>query len=396
MDRSGRELILATASDSQFARQVADHLDLFIGVIASDGNNNLDGSRKLHAILAQSNVGGFDYMGNARADLPLWAASREAYVVDPPRRISHLVHRQSRVVKEFTVPHKRFRACVRAMRLHQWLKNLLVFVPLLAGHHWQQYELIEASLLAFLAFGLAASSGYWINDLLDLEADRQHPEKHTRPFASGALPLHWGMAGIPVMVCSAVLLALLLPWQFMAALAAYYALTLLYSLFIKRIVMLDVTVLALLYTLRILGGAAATGIVPSFWLLAFSLFLFLGLAIVKRYTELLLLQGKGRETVLGRGYQAGDLGLLGMLGISSGFLSVLVMALYINSNSVSALYTQPELIWFLCPLLVYWNGYIWFQAHRGKMHHDPVVFAARDPVSWLVAGLAGLVLLIAR
>ncbi|MGB1581860.1 MAG: hypothetical protein ACPHER_10190, partial [Nevskiales bacterium] len=217
-----------------------------------------------------------------------------------------------------------------------------------------------------------------------------------RPFASGDLPVVWGVVGVPLLLLAAVLISMPLPWDFMFVLGAYYLLTLSYSFWLKRIVMLDVTVLALLYTLRILAGSAATGILPSFWLLAFSMFLFLGLAILKRYTEFTALRERGGQTAPGRGYQADDVGLLGMLGTSSGFLSVLVLALYINSDAVRILYTQPEIIWFVCPLLIYWMGRMWFKAHRGLMHHDPVVFAARDPISWLVVALGAGIFFLAR
>ncbi|MDX1497153.1 MAG: UbiA family prenyltransferase [Salinisphaeraceae bacterium] len=392
----GRRIVLATASDQRFAHQVAVHLNLFDAVLASDGLQNLDGKRKLVAIGVDSDTPAFDYVGNARADLPLWAAARQSYVATASKRVRNLAKQKANVIKEFNVLPNRLSACYRAMRFHQWLKNLLVFLPVVASHQWGSPQVFTTSLLAFFAFGFVASSGYWANDLLDIESDRQHPQKNKRPFASGDLPILWGVLGVPILLLVAILTSLLLPWDFLIVIAVYYVLTLFYSLWLKRLVMLDVTVLALLYTLRILAGAAATGIVPSFWMLAFSMFLFLGLAILKRYTEFMAVKAQGEVATPQRGYETGDLPLLGMLGASSSLLSVLVLALYINSDAVRILYAQSELIWFMCPLLIYWTGRMWFKAHRGQMHHDPVVFAARDPVSWFVVGLAAAVFLLAR
>jgi len=285
------------------------------------------------------------------------------------------------------------RNIVTALRLHQWSKNVLIFVPLLASHKVNQPALLLTSAFAFLAFSLCASSVYVLNDLLDLSVDRQHTEKQYRPFAAGTLSVKWGLAIFPSLLLSAFALALgTLPPTFAAVLAIYYLATLGYSLGLKTIPIVDILLLSGLYTLRVIAGAAVISIQPSFWLLAFSVFLFLSLATVKPYAELLDHIRDGGSTRAGRGYIAADLNLLGMLGTSSGYLSVLVLVLYVNSPEVVDNYRHPQLIWLLCPILLYWISRIWMKTCRGRMRVDPVVFAFKDPVSHLLAAITAAVL----
>jgi 4-hydroxybenzoate polyprenyltransferase len=270
---------------------------------------------------------------------------------------------------------------VSALRPQHWLKNLLVFVPIFAVHRFFEPALWGKTLLAFAAFCCCASSGYLINDLLDLSADRHHPSKRLRPFASGRLPLSYALAMIPVSVVIGVGLAAFVSRSLVGILLLYFALTLTYSLYIKKVVLLDVIVLAGLYTLRIMAGAAAVAIWPSEWLLAFSTFLFLSLALVKRYGELVIMRGVEGDHATARSYEISDAELLASKGTASGYIAVLVLALYITSGTAKALYGRHEFIWFLCPLLLYWVGHIWLVAHRGRMHGDPFVFALRDRTS---------------
>jgi len=293
-------------------------------------------------------------------------------------------------------PHRpRPQQVFRALRLHQWLKNLLVFCPLVAAHRATDQRLLAAAFIAFLAFGLCASSGYVVNDLLDLRSDRRHPLKRTRPFAAGTLPLSWGRVLVPVALLAALGLSLLLPPGFWALLAGYFVVSLAYSWRLKGVLLVDILVLAGLYTLRLHAGAVAVQVELSFWLTALSMFLFLSLAMVKRYCELLELRAMGAEEAQGRSYRPLDLDALMSLGTASGYLSVLVLALYINSESVRELYAHPEVIWTLCPLLLYWISRIWLLARRGELHQDPLVFACRDPASWVVAALGTLAYLLA-
>jgi 4-hydroxybenzoate polyprenyltransferase len=271
-----------------------------------------------------------------------------------------------------------------ALRPHQWPKNLLIFSPLMVSHRFYDGGLLLQAAIAFVCFCLCASSAYVLNDLFDLDADRKHPHKRSRPFASGALAVAHGMWLIPSLLAAAWLLSLLLPPAFFAVLALYFGATLFYSSFAKRVVLFDALTLAGLYTVRILAGGAAVGVAISFWLLVFSMFLFLSLAMAKRYTELLGLQNQSSDArTPGRNYRAGDLETVAMLGSASGYMSVLVLALYLHSDDVEG-YRLPEAMILVCPALLYWISRVWLLARRGGLDDDPVVFALKDPVSRLV------------
>ena len=385
---AGRPLVLATATHQRYAQAIADHLGCFDAVHATEGEVNLSAKRKRDRLIAAFGERGFDYAGNSRDDVPVWASAARAWVVNPERGVERAAHAQGNVERVIETRPARVKVFARALRLHQWLKNLLIFVPLMAAHQFGQPATLLAAGLAFLAFGLCASSVYLLNDLLDLEDDRHHPTKRNRPLASGAMPLRWGVALCPVLLAAGALLALgRLPLHFALTLFVYYALTLAYSLYLKRLVMVDVVVLAALYTARIVAGATAIDAPLSFWLLAFSMFVFLSLALVKRYAELHALQARGLAKTRGRGYEADDLSLIASLGSASGYLAVLVLALYIQDARTALLYRHPPMIWPVCAILLYWISRIWLIAHRGQMHDDPVLFAAKDRASWLVIAL---------
>jgi 4-hydroxybenzoate polyprenyltransferase len=282
---------------------------------------------------------------------------------------------------------------IQAFRVHQWLKNLLVFVPLLASHRYAELPLVLAALLAFLTFSLCASSAYILNDVLDVADDRRHPTKRFRPFASGRLSIRSGIVVFPLLLVSVFATALAFaPIRFVGILAAYYALTLAYSMQLKRRMVFDVISLAALYTLRIIAGAAAVGVPLSFWLLALSMFMFLSLALVKRYAELFQLRAAGdEEKARGRGYYSSDLEMLASLGAASGYMSVMVLALYINDADTAHLYGHIEVIWLACPLLLTWITRMWMMTHRGFMNDDPVVFAVRDRISLMLGALVAVV-----
>jgi 4-hydroxybenzoate polyprenyltransferase/phosphoserine phosphatase len=371
----GRSIVLATASDVEYAHQLADHLALFDLVLASDGIANLSGETKRNRLVSEFGEKGFDYAGNDRHDLAVWGSARKAIAVNPGAQLSSNVARLAQVERVFQDPRKGIAAYLAPLRPQHWLKNLLVFVPLFAAHRFTDAALLGQALLAFLAFGCFASSGYLINDLLDLSADRRHPRKQLRAFASGELPLPYGLVMIPVLVGLGCILAMLASAAVLGIAAAYFALTVTYSLYVKKIVLLDVIVLAGLYNMRILAGSAAVDVWPSQWLLAFATFLFFSLALAKRYGEL------AANHVSARGYEPNDEELLASMGIASGYLAILVLALYINSTTAHILYARPGLIWLLCPLLLYWISHIWLAAHRGRMHDDPLVFATSDRVS---------------
>ena len=388
-----RPLVLCTAADRKFADAVAAHVGGFEEVLASDGQVNLSGRNKALALATRFGERGFDYAGNEARDLHVWRKARRAIVVNAGPGLAQRAAGVTDLERVFEREGGGIRAWIRALRLHQWLKNLLVFLPLLTAHLMLVPDAMLAGTLAFFCFCLCASGVYLLNDLLDLESDRQHPRKRLRPFPAGTLPLVAGVIAAPLLTIAAFALALTISPLFAAVLAAYYALTLAYSFALKRIAMLDTLVLAGLYTLRIIAGTVALHISASFWLLAFSMFLFLSLAMIKRYTELVALARAGAGDGIGRGYAADDLPLLQSLGGASGFLSVLVLALYINSTASELLYRHPIVLWLLCPLLLYWISRAWLIAHRGEMHDDPVVFAVTDAVSRLLLALAVIIVI---
>jgi 4-hydroxybenzoate polyprenyltransferase/phosphoserine phosphatase len=388
--QAGRRLVLATASHRRLADEVATHLGIFDEVLATEGETNLKATAKRDALVARYGKGGFDYVGNDSADLAVWAAAKRAWLVEPSWGLEARARRVVQVIGVFDSGLAgRLRAWAKALRLHQWVKNLLVFVPLFTAHLLGSPEDVKAAFLAFILFSICASSAYVLNDVIDVRDDREHPRKRMRPFASGELSLLAGWTCAPILaICAFAAAYLLLPIRFLAALAGYYLLTLAYSFFLKKIAMLDVVTLACLYTLRLIAGAATIAVPMSFWLLAFSMFIFASLALIKRYTELRVVsERKAEEKAWGRGYYADDRETLASLGASAGYLSVMVLALYIQDPATIMLYSHPRVIWLACPLLAYWIGRIWLIARRGQMHDDPVVFAIKDRVSWLVGAL---------
>lgn len=383
----GRKIILATASHRIFADKIADHLGFFDEVLATEGYLNLKAENKRVCLVQRFGVGGFDYVGNHEQDFVVWRSARKAYVVSSSPVFINRVKALGNLDEVFSTERLSFASSfLRAMRLHQWIKNCLIFVPLLAAHRFSDSVSLTNMFFAFLLFGLVASSVYILNDLVDVTDDRYHHRKRFRPFASGDLSLLMGWLAWPALLLSAFALSgLFLPVSFTAVLSAYFALTLAYSLRLKQIAILDVLTLAGLYTLRIIAGAVAISVPLSFWLLTFSMFIFLSLAFIKRFSELQSARNSGHEgTIRGRGYFHQDLELVSSMGSGAGYLSVLVLALYIQDAHTSVLYSTPQIIWLACPILLYWISRVWLIAHRGHIHDDPIIFAIRDRASWLV------------
>jgi 4-hydroxybenzoate polyprenyltransferase len=391
-----RPRVLCTASDRLLVQPIADHLDLFEEVMASDGYTNLSGTNKGQALVERFGERGFDYMGNGQVDLKVWAHAGGAIVVNNGNGLVRAASTRTEVlITHLPSQNGGLLTWIKALRVYQWLKNLLVLVPLLTAHRFFDLGSVVDAGVAFLAFGLCASGVYLLNDLLDLTPDRMHPRKRRRPFAAGTLPLLHGLLAAPLITLAGFALALACSPAFAGVLLCYYVMTLSYSLKLKRIVMIDVVMLAALYTVRIIGGAVAINSELSFWLLAFSMFVFLSLAMLKRYTELASALASGKEVAIGRGYSVADLPLVQSLGAAAGYIGVLVFALYINSPESLELYTSPKLLWLLCPILLYWISRMWIVSHRGDMHDDPIVFAATDRSSQIVIGSCLLIVLIA-
>lgn len=378
----GDTLVLATASDKRIANAVADRLGIFDEVFGTEGKN-LSSSNKRAALVERFGENNFEYIGNSAADLAVWKSAAVIHVTNPGNGVLAAAKKIGPIGMIFENRPPYFPSLIKALRIHQWAKNLLLFVPLLASHRIMETQLLLNGVLAFIAFGACASSVYLLNDLLDLQDDRQHPTKSKRPLAAGSLSIFHALILIPVLLLIAFVMALwLLPIQFAGVLAAYYILTLTYSLWFKRVVMLDVVTLAMLYTVRVVAGAAAMSLAATFWILTFCMFIFLSLAFVKRYTELCDARQKGNsEKTSGRGYYPADFELLASLGGASGYISVMVLALYIHDAASGNLYHSQEWMWAACPLLLFWLSRLWLLAHRGQMHDDPIVFALRDKVS---------------
>lgn len=388
-------LILATASNEKFARQVADHVGFFAAVIASDGKINMAGPEKLAAILKMADGHPFRYAGNARVDLAIWQEAQSCIVVNAAAGVERAVRKEFRIGPVFRGAGGRLSLWRKAIRMHQWLKNILVFMPLLAAHQFSNAFLLGQALLGFVAFSLCASSVYLLNDLFDLPSDRNHPTKRYRPFAAGTLqPLH-GLFLAPLLLLAGFGLTFFLPLHFFLILLVYYLLTWTYSLYLKQLAIVDVMTLTCLYVIRVVAGSGATGTPLSFWLLAFSLFIFFSLALVKRASELKTLKELHRGDVAGRGYFVSDLEYLHSMGVASGYISALIIALYINSDKVIGLYKTPELLWLTFPLVLYWISRIWLKTGRGEVPDDPLLFAFKDLQSLLVGGAFGLVILAA-
>lgn len=384
---SGRRLILVTAAHTAIAEAVAEHVGLFDRVMATTGGVNLSGEAKAKALVQEFGPRGFDYVGNDAPDLPVWAQARRAIVVNASAGLQQRARKVATVDRVFNTNRSTIGAWLKALRAYQWVKNSLLFVPLLFAHRLTEVPLLQATAFAFVAFCLCASSVYILNDLWDLPSDRKHPRKSLRPFASAAIPISHGVFAAMLLLATSFVIAFAIGKLFALALFVYYAVTVLYSFWLKRISLVDVMSLSGLYTMRILAGCAAVMIAPSFWLLAFSVFLFLSLAVAKRYAELEMMVKQGRNSAAGRAYESVDLPILLTLGIASGYCSVLVLALYINSDQSPRLYTHPQLLWLICPLLMYWISRVWVLSNRGKMHDDPIIFALKDRIS-LVVGAA--------
>ena len=389
----GRKIVLATASHESVAVSVAEHLMLFDEILASSADLNLSGAAKNAALVEAFGEKGFDYLGNATEDLHIWRSAREAYVVNASSATLRRARQVATVVREIKDQPPRLKDWMQAIRLHQWVKNVLVFVPLLGVHRFDDPLAIMQACLAFFCFGCCASSAYILNDLLDLKHDRHHAIKRNRPFASGALSIQKGVMAAPMLLVLALWIAFWdLPPPFLIGLVGYYVATLAYSLTLKRMIVVDVVTLAILYTTRIVAGGLAIAVPLSFWLLALSMFMFFSLAMAKRYAELHRLGWANDELMVGgRGYCARDLPMLATLGSASGYMTVMVLALYINDDRTAQLYHRPELIWLACPILLAWMSRVWILAGRGQMNEDPVVFAVRDRASQIMGLLCLLV-----
>lgn len=391
--RAGRQIYLATGADDSLAERVAAHLRIFAGVLASDGITNLTNVKKLESIKAR--FGSFDYIGDSRADLPLLAGAHLAMLANPTLGLRLALRlRRISVALNFRDKQPLPRTLLKAIRIHQWAKNILLLAPLLLSHKLRP-ESIGAVVTAFFCFSFMASANYIFNDLLDIESDRNHPGKRSRPFAAGDLQVSSGLVLAVALLAAAGSLLPHLPHQFTLWLAIYIISTLAYSLYFKQVALVDVLMLSGLYTLRLLAGGAASGTMISPWLAGFSIFLFLSLAMVKRFSELENLQARGGVETNGRGYRASDLEQIRSFGTASATAAVLVFMLYIARPDVTALYQHAGRLWLIVPLMLFWLYRVWLLGSRGEMNEDPVIFALQDRVSLALGVCVATVALLA-
>ena len=373
----GGRTALVTASNETLANRIAEHLQIFDEVHGSTTELNIKGERKAAFLVERYGAGGFSYMGDAVADLPVWTKASNTITVNASPKLRGKADGLGNPAEHLVTVTPSIKPYLKALRPHQWLKNALVFLPMLTAHQIDVTTFVQ-SLLAFVAFSFVASSVYVVNDLLDLGADRAHPRKRLRPFAAGTIPISQGVTLAAGLLLLGIVISAFLGWVFLLVMLSYFILTTAYSLNIKRRVVVDICLLAVLYTLRIIAGGAATGIPLSVWLLAFSIFFFFSLAAIKRQAELVDAAERGVLSASGRGYRVEDLPIVSMIALAAGYVSVLVMALYVNSPQVLELYAQPAALWGVFCILLYWITHMAMVTHRGDMDDDPIVFAVKD------------------
>lgn len=376
----GDSIALVTASDQKIADKIAAHCLLFDHVKGSDGITNLKGTEKANYLSNTFGEQSFTYVGDSKADLQVWKCAKKAVTFTQSAKLRKTVEAISSDVTHLNQTNRKVYHHFRALRPHQWLKNILIFLPMVAAHEFTDGKLISA-LFTFISFSLIAASVYLINDLLDLSFDRLHHRKKNRPLAAGKLPLSHGTFLSPLLLILGLTIAVTISIEVLWVIAVYFILTSLYSLFLKQVAIFDILVLAILYSLRIYAGGVATEIYLSIWLIAFSLFFFFALAAVKRQAELVEATKSIQEKINGRGYNSSDLQIVSMMAMTSGYVSILVLILYINSDKVLLLYSSPQFLWGITLVLFYWLNRMVMVTHRGLMHDDPLVFAISDRAS---------------
>lgn len=389
---AGQPIILVAALPLAQARAVSDHIGIFKDVISFSGTAGIEERQRW--LIERYGAGGFDYAGTRASDARLWQSARIPILVNTPPSLVRRIGATRNPGILLAPRALRLRTILLSMRPDQWVKNLLLFIPVLAAHRMNSAPMLADSALAFVAFSLAASSNYLFNDLFDLASDRNHPRKRHRPLAAAEISLPCALTTGPLLLLASLIPASRLPVGFLMWLALYLAIAWVYSLMLRQYVLLDVVALACLYTIRVAAGGSATGIRLSFWLLAICLFIFTSLALAKRCSELINTPSAGAIAKSGRDYDLRDLNSLSVMGVASGYMAILVIALYVNSPETAALYSHPMVLWFLCPLTLFWISRLWILVGRGQVEDDPVAFALRDAVS-LVVVVASLLTLLA-
>jgi len=374
--QQGRKLILTTATTEKYAKAIADYLDIFTQTIASSVDKNISGAVKLNAISSHSDK--FIYAGNAVIDLKVFPYAQESIIVNPTYRLKKRLNELSNITEIFEIKQNHIWVILKSARVYQWVKNGLLFVPLLMSQQFYDSNAILDVVLAFFSFSLLASATYIINDLVDIPNDREHIRKKNRPLASGDLSIPSAIVMMMILFISSFIIAININITFILGLIFYLVLTLLYSFILKSYILMDAIALSLLYTTRIFVGALVINTIPSVWLITFSIFMFFSLALMKRCSELQVLVTQKKNRTPGRDYMVSDTYILASMGVTSGFMSILVVALYLNDIQNISRYSYPEVLWLVCPLLLYWIGRMWIKTFRDEMHDDPIVFTIKD------------------
>jgi len=390
----GVPVYLVSTSDERQVRAIVEHLGLFTGWFASTAGDSLSEAARAQRLIDAFGSGGFDYLGSAAEDHPVWAVARKRMAARESSAVHAMLVSLDRNAVFLSPKTSQLRAWAKLLRVHQWAKNALVFVPLATAHRFD-LAAFGAAIAAFVAFSLAASAIYIVNDLVDIEADRRHPTKKDRPLAAGTLPASSALCAAAALVLAAAAIASFITTEFMAVLACYLVLTTAYSFYLKRKMLVDVIALAILYTTRVIAGAAAVAVPLSAWLLVFSIFIFTTLALVKRYVELAGRIDAELPDPSNRDYRKSDLAVVGALAAGAAFNAVTVFALYISSDAVHHLYRRPDALWLICPILMYWLSRILMLAHRRALDDDPVLFALKDLNSLVAFGLIAEILALA-
>lgn len=391
----GRPVVLATACPYIFAEQVATYLNIFSEVLSSNESINLKGEAKAALLVEKFGFQGFDYAGDSSEDLVVWQAANKSIIVNPSRKARVKLKKITTIDQRIETRKKLTKLILKQVRVHQWAKNILVFLPMFLAHKIMDFQAWILAAQGFVAFSFLSSSVYVVNDLLDLDSDRAHPSNKHRPFASGDLPLSWGAVLAPILLMVGLGLSTLVSLEFFLFMLGYLCLTTWYSFQLKEVELADILILASLYSWRVVAGGIATGVQISEWFISFAIFFFLSLALVKRCSELILMDRK-RSRNQRRGYYITDLPLLVAFGVASGFLSILVLALYLSSSQVIAHNQVPKVLWGALPVLLYWLSRIWLKAFRGELPSDPLVFALKDKFSYISIIIIAFLWLAAR
>ena len=395
---SGQQIVLATATHNKIANAVSSHLAIFDGVIATNQNFNLKGSHKLDAIINYVGKQPFDYIGDSKADIYIWQAARKAIIINPTSKLFKNLSKTTNVKTiKTSKSSSNIRSWIKAIRIHQWSKNILLFLPIIMAHRFLDLDLVLKNVFAFISFSLVASSGYIFNDILDIEADRQHPIKKQRPFSAGLLSVKSGVvAFLFLILCGFTIALFTTSILFSSILLLYFIITMTYSLFLKHKMIIDVITLSILYILRIIAGGVAITVPVSSWLIVFAMFFFISLAYMKRYTDLVTLSDDIRRNINNLCYNKRDIAIIGSAGLSSGYLSLLVLTLYIYSDHVKNLYKQPFLIWLVIPIILYFISRMWLITARGEMTNDPIIYILKDRFSYIILAIIIAIFILAK